>query len=274
MIKFLDKAIPFNSSYKNQLLIALVLGCILALIMIFLGPFDTDRFESSYKYPILAGFGVLLSLFYLIHSRLETWWYRHLNTRWTIKHEMAAFISFVITVSIPIHFYNQVFLNDFFIQDYGVNEYIEHGLWFFRSSIIPIMLVMLPFFIYFRNKFGKLHVPESLKEIELVGANRGERIKIQKHKLLFVKSSENYVEIFYEEDNSVQHTIFRNTLTAINEQVPFLRHCHRSYLVNTSSIKQIKGNSQNAKINFGYDLEIPLSNTYYKNVKSSLLVQP
>ncbi|MEM8507342.1 MAG: LytTR family DNA-binding domain-containing protein [Bacteroidota bacterium] len=274
MVKFLNKAIPFNVSFKNQLVIALILGCLLALIMIFLGPFNTYGFQSSNKHLILGGFGVVLSIFYLVNSRVETWWYHHLNTRWTVKHEIVAFLFLVIITSIPIHFYNQVFLNDLFGRDDGANAYVRHGLWFFRSSMIPIMLMLLPFFIYFRNTLGTLIAPESLDQIQLFGANKGESIKIQKHKLLFVKSSENYVEIFYEKDKSVQHAIFRNTLTAINEQAPFLRYCHRSYLVNTSCIKQITGNSQNAKIEFHHDLEIPLSNTYYKNLKSALLVQP
>lgn len=270
--KILNKRIPFNTGLKNQLIIALVLGSLLALIMIFLGPFDTDRFQSSYKYLILAGFGVLLSLSYLVNSRFETWWYHNQNRNWTTKHEIVAFISLVIIASIPIHFYNQIFLNDFFSQDYGANDYFKHGLWFFRSSMIPIMLVLLPFFIYFRNRFGQLDTPDSLKEIELFGTNKGERLKIQKHKLLFVKSLENYVEIFYEKDNSVRQITFRNTLTAINEQAPFLSPCHRSYLVNATRIKQIKGNSQNAKIEFHHDLAIPLSTTHYKKIKASLPV--
>ncbi|MEM1002193.1 MAG: LytTR family transcriptional regulator DNA-binding domain-containing protein, partial [Bacteroidota bacterium] len=78
--------------------------------------------------------------------------------------------------------------------------------------------------------------------------------------------------IFFEEDGNIKQTIFRNTLGAINEQASFLMYCHRSYLVNISNIKRIKGNSQNAKITFEYDLEIPLSNTHYKNVKTALSV--
>ncbi|MEM9076956.1 MAG: LytTR family DNA-binding domain-containing protein [Bacteroidota bacterium] len=273
MIKFLNKTIPFNFSFKNQLVIAIVLGCLLALVMIFLGPFDTDRFQSSYKYLILGGFGVFLSVFYLVNSRFETWWYHYQNRNWTIKYEIVTFISLVVIASIPIHFYNQIFLNDFFGQDYGASDYFRHGLWFFRTSMIPIMLALLPFFIYFRNKFGHVETPEALKEIELFGTNKGERLKIQRHKLLFVKSLENYVEIFYEKDQSVQQNTFRNTLTAVAEQAPFLSHCHRSYLVNVSSIKRIKGNSQNAKIEFHYgDMMIPLSATHYKNIKSSISV--
>ncbi|NAS12997.1 LytTR family transcriptional regulator DNA-binding domain-containing protein [Poritiphilus flavus] len=73
---------------------------------------------------------------------------------------------------------------------------------------------------------------------------------IEKQESLFVKSSENYVEIFYEKEHDIQHETFRNTLGEISRQAAFLRQCHRSYLVNISNIKMVKGNSQNAKIEF------------------------
>ncbi|NAS13008.1 LytTR family DNA-binding domain-containing protein [Poritiphilus flavus] len=275
MISFLHKQISFNSRFKNQLAIALILGGILALIMIFLGPFDTDRFQSNYKNLILGGFGVLFSIFYVINARLESWWYTANHKKWTIKNEVIAFLTLMLISSIPIHFYNQVFLNEFFNQDYRTNQYLQHGLWFIRTSIIPIMLILLPFYIYFRSRFGELISPRSLNEIELSGINKGEKLLIQNEELLFVKSSENYVEIFYEKGSQVKHETFRNTLSEINRQAAFLKRCHRSYLVNISNIKRVKGNSQNAKIEFHqHGLDIPLSNTYYKSIKSSLAIHP
>ena len=173
--------------------------------------------------------------------------------------------------SIPIHFYNQVFLNDFFNYEYHGIEYLKHGLWFFQHSIVPVVLILLPFYLYFRNKFGVLIGPESLDEIEFCGINKGEKISIQKEVILFVKASENYVKIFYTEDKAIQQKTFRNTLTAISKQAPFLYKSHRSYLVNISAIKTVIGNSQNAKIQFHHDdLDIPLSKSYYKTIKLAL----
>lgn len=275
MLKFLFKQIPYNYKFEKQVVIAIVLGIFLAFIMVFLRPFDTDRFESDHKHLILAGFGILFSIFYLISAKAENLWYSSENKRWTIKHEIVSFTSLIFISSIPIHFYNQVFLNDFFNYEYEKYEYIKHGLWFFRHSIVPVMLILLPFYVYFRNKFGKLLTNESLSEIEFRGKNKGEKILVQRDAVLFVKASENYIEILYRKDNTIQHETFRNTLTAINRQAPFLCRCHRSYLVNISTIKSVKGNSQNAKIEFhNNNLDIPLSNSYYKTIKSTLSFQP
>lgn len=271
MLKFLSRPIPFCQSFKKQVGIALILGVVLAFIMVFLRPFDTYGFESDHSYLILAGFGLLYSLLYLLHTKVENAWYAHENKRWTVKHEAVSFIFLVLVSSIPIHFYNQVFLNNLFARQFSGYEYLQHGLWFFTHALLPVMLMLLPFYIYFRSKFGLLVTSKQLNEIEFYGLNKGERIQLQKETVLFVKSSENYVEIFYEKDNGIQRKTFRNTLAAVKEQAPFLKQCHRSYLVNLVAIKHIKGNSQNAKIEFHKSgLEAPLSKTHYKTIKLSL----
>ncbi len=271
LLEFLGKQIPYNYSFKKQFLTGALLGGLVVFIMIFLQPFGTDRFESNHKYLIFFGFGLLLLLEYLFWTRIENLWYNYKEKRWSVKTEIVSFVTFIFISSLPIHFYNQVFLNDFFNYQYSVYEYIKHGLWFFQHSIIPVMLILLPFYIYFRNRFGELITPESLSKIEFCGINKGEKITIQKEAILFIKASENYVKIFYSKDNTIQHKTFRNTLKAISEQAPFLYKSHRSYLVNISTIKAIKGNSQNAIIEFHLDdLNIPLSKSYYKTVKFAL----
>lgn len=179
----------------------------------------------------------------------------------------------MLIATIPIHLYNQIFLNDLFDQKFDGYEYLKHGFWFFQHSIVPVVLILLPFYLYFRNKFGELITPESLSEVEFYGLNKGEKIILQKEVILYVQASENYVKLFFIKNNTVHHEIFRNTLTAIKKQAPFLSKSHRSYLVNISAIKTVIGNSQNAKIQFHLDgLDIPLSKSYYHSIKSSLTI--
>ena len=231
MLEFLSKQIPYNSSFRKQFLIGVFLGGLVIFIMIFLEPFDTNRFESNYKYLIFSGFGLLFLMSYFFFARMENFWYNYKNKKWKIKSEIVSFVTFVFISSIPIHFYNQVFLNDFFDYKYHGYEYIKHGLWFFLHSITPVMLIVLSFYVYFRNKFGELITSESLNKVEFCGINKGEKIILQKEVIIFIKASENYVEIFYTKNNTIQHKTFRNTLSAINKQAPFLHKSHRSYLV-------------------------------------------
>lgn len=271
MKEFLSKKIPFSHGFKNQSLIAVLLGCILASIMIFLKPFDTDEFDSEFRNLILGGFGFLFSLIYLINGRLESRWYLYRENVWTIKDEVFSFIFLILISSIPIHGYNQFFLNDFFNHDLGFETYVEHGYWFLGNSLIPIMIFIFPFYLYFRNKIGRQQSIESGDKITFTGLNREEKIVLLKSEVLFVKSSENYVEIFYRKEGSLVHLTFRNTLREINKQAPFLKRCHRSYLVNLSKVKDVSGNSHNASLEFNFGkISVPLSYKYYKQINSIL----
>ncbi|TLF45293.1 LytR/AlgR family response regulator transcription factor [Maribacter aurantiacus] len=271
MIKILNKQLYFSSKLKSQIGIAIILGFILALVMVLLKPFDTNGFDHSHKNLILSGFGLLFSIFYLISSRLENLWYKKKNKNWTLKYEIFAFVFLVILLFVPVHFYNQIFLNNILNREFHIYEYVGHGIWFLYQSMIPIMIIILPFYIYLRNRFGELISEEDLDRIEFSGINKGEKELIRRDEILYVQASENYVDIFYNKENDVCHLTFRNTLKAIKNQAPFLRRCHRSYLVNLSKIKRIQGNSQNAELVFhNSELRIPLSYTYYKSVKISL----
>ena len=257
------------------MLVGAILGGIVTFIMIFLQPFGTYSYESNHKYLIFLGFGLVIFIMYLLWARIENLWYDSKSKKWEIRYEIVSFLLFILISSIPIHFYNQVFLNDFFSSKFDGYEYLKHGLWFFQHSIVPIMLILFPFYIYLRNRFGELITPDSLNAIDIFGINKDEKLTIQKEALLFVKASENYVNIYFTKNNIVQYKTFRNTLSAIHTQAPFLQKSHRSYLVNVSSIKKINGNSQNAKIAFHSDgLDIPLSKSYYKNIKSTLATRP
>ncbi len=130
--------------------------------------------------------------------------------------------------------------------------------------------VFLPVMVYLRQKFGELVIPLPKNAIILTGENKNEILKLEKEALLFVRAVENYVEIcFIDKNKKVISKTFRQTLSNICEQAPFLEKCHRSYLVNITAIKEISGNSQGAKISFQTgEKEIPLSKTYYKHIKN------
>lgn len=118
MLEYLATQIPYNYNINQQLLTAALLGGLVVFIMIFLQPFGTYSFESNYKYLIFAGFGLLLFMVYMVCARIENLWYNHKNKQWSVKTEIISFVIFILVSSILIHFYNQVFLNDYFNYDY------------------------------------------------------------------------------------------------------------------------------------------------------------
>ncbi len=73
-------------------------------------------------------------------------------------------------------------------------------------------------------------------------------LTIQLEQLYYISSSDNYIDIFYKnEDGILSRILIRNTLKWIEEQyenVPLLFRCHKGYIVNCEKVKAIKGNAK------------------------------
>ncbi|WP_412984681.1 LytTR family DNA-binding domain-containing protein [Pontimicrobium sp. IMCC45349] len=262
---FLNKQIPFIASLKDKLLVGFILGCILAFIIIFLQPFDTNNYESNYKNLILSGFGILFFSTFFIQSSLENILYNSSNKIWTVGNEIISTIIFFTISGTIIYLYNHRFING---ESYSIKTYFLY----LQHIVLVFIPIFSPLVVFLRNKFGELIIPLPKNTVIITGENKNETLKLNRKDLLYIKAVENYIDIFFVSDNNtVTSKTFRQTLLKTNQQLPFLVKCHRSYLLNMENVKEVKGNSQNAKICFkDFENTIPLSKTYYTKIKSSL----
>lgn len=262
----LKKQIHFTASGRRQVLIGFILCVYLCFIVIVLQPFDTSQFDAEYKKLLLSGYGIFTGIVFVIHSRFEKIWYFRLNRVWSVNHEIISVLLFCFFIGTVLYMYNRTIVNNF--KDYTLATY-----WRFLSITVLCMIpVFVPPMVYLRQKLGERIIPPAKNSMVLIGENKNEVLRMKKDELLFIKAVENYVEIcFMDKSKKVISVTFRQTLSNVFEQLPFLEKCHRSYLVNTSTIKEIIGNSQGAKIAFVVgEKEIPLSKTYYKEIKALL----
>lgn len=260
---FLRKQIHFVTSTKRKILIGLILCIYLDFIVIFLKPFDTSQFVAEYKLLLLSGYGIGAFVVYTIQGKLENVLYFRLGKRWMIHHELFFTLLFCFFSGTVLYLYNRTIVNnglDYTLLTYGR---------FLSITVLCMIPVFVPPMVYLRQKFGELIIPPPENSILLTGENKNEILQLERQELLFIRAIENYVEIcFIDKNNKVISKTFRQTLSNICGQVPFLEKCHRSYLVNVNRIKEISGNSQAAKISFGFsEKEIPLSKTYFKQIK-------
>ncbi|MBN8859036.1 MAG: LytTR family transcriptional regulator DNA-binding domain-containing protein [Sphingobacteriales bacterium] len=89
----------------------------------------------------------------------------------------------------------------------------------------------------------------------LTGENQNDRLEIPHKRLLAVQALDNYVNVFWEQDNKLQSTMLRNTLTNISEQlvgISCMYRCHRGWLVNTQRVVQVEGNAQGLKLSVDF----------------------
>lgn len=259
---FLKKQIHFVASTKRKLLIGLILCAFLDFIIIVLEPFDTDQFEADHRFLLLSGYGIFVCIVFFIQSCIENQWYSKTGKVWLASHELFSTVIFCLVSGNVLYLYNILIVN---LASCSIGSYL-HFLCITVAGMVP---VFVPSMLYLRQKFGERIVPSFANSIQLTGENKNETLHLEKEDLLYVKAVENYIEICYvDHSKSVRSKTFRQTLSKVCEQLPFLEKCHRSYLVNTKAIAFISGNSQSARISFSVgEKEIPLSKTYYKHIK-------
>ncbi len=244
------------------MLAGLILGLFLSFIIIILEPFNTHQFRSNNRLLLLSGFGILMSSVFIVQNCFENLLYFKLKKVWRVYHEIVSTIVFFLFSGSIIFLYNSIVVNN-------ISYTLPNHLLYLRTTVIAMIPILAPLILFLRQKFGERILPPPINSIVLIGENKNEVLELKKDELLFVKAVENYVEItFLNGSKNVVSLTFRQTLSNVSQQAPFLEKCHRSYLVNTTTIREVKGNSQSAKISFVHgNEEIPLSKTYYKQVK-------
>ena len=89
-----------------------------------------------------------------------------------------------------------------------------------------------------------------------------------------IKSADNYVEIFYKENEKIQQKLIRNTLKNIENQLKkysyFIR-CHRSCIINKIYVHDFTHNYSGYRLKLsGYNEDIPVSRQYLNTVKDAI----
>ncbi len=104
--------------------------------------------------------------------------------------------------------------------------------------------------------------------------NKSEIVKLQVDNLIMIKSADNYVEIFYKENEKIQQKLIRNTLKNIDNQLKkyseFIR-CHRSCIINKKYVHDFSHNYTGYRLKLsGYNEDVPVSRQYLNSVKEAI----
>ncbi len=100
--------------------------------------------------------------------------------------------------------------------------------------------------------------------IKITGRNLNEVLELPVNCFVFAKADDNYVTINYLDKEVLTKVFFRIPLSELEQQLNSfgaIRRCHRSYLINTMLIKEIRGNSKKsfARLNIASAPEVPFS---------------
>ena len=155
------------------------------------------------------------------------------------------------------------------------NSYVKTAL----IVVIPYVMCYI-YFIWHENARELKELRKQIAEDETmlqkayihIADEKGDvRLSIRREHLVIVESADNYVCVYYLNNQSVKKMMIRNTLHRVAEQLEGTNivRCHRSYVVNFSLVVALRREKEGVFVELGIEgvPNVPISRTYGENVR-------
>ena len=259
----MKKKYTFHKNIQNHFWIALGLSIWVFVFLYFSEPFDIYRFSASEKLTLLPIYGLIEGLCYVVPLVYQ---YRITKRQkfWYFKNE-GIYLVLVVCIGTLINylFYKYAVV----LGEEGVYSYFEYT----KLVYLPGLTIILPFVIITRFIIGKFSERIQLEDqITIKGQGQYDFIQLDFHELLFVQSSDNYVEVYFFKGETIEKKLVRSAISEIEKSFPELIKTHRSFLINPIHFKQYHIENKKLFVDIGYTTHIPVSRGLQGDVKSKL----
>ncbi len=281
--------------YKRSNQITMIIFVpIFALFFIALySPFDFDRIDSDAHFlswlnvsrellvQLITIFLILIGMAVAAISR----WLMALYTR----NRQISYVHYITWIACEILVMTLMFTIVALFTD--TNKGI---ITLFKNSLIKTFLMLLiPYtlcYIYFiwQERVAQLRMlRERIAEDETalqaayvqIFDEKGEmRLSVRREHLLLIESADNYICVWYTNNNAPKKVLVRNTLKQVAEQLAstHIQRCHRSYLVNLDHVKVLRREKEGIFVELGIVgvPDVPISKTYSDSIQKWLMTSP
>lgn len=213
--------------------------------------------------------------------------------RWTVGRQLLW--SFAITAVVGLA--NVLFAARFGIVGWSLESILRMEFYTLAVGIFPVGISVLLKEARLKRRYERQseEINSELEEhritekessainaddalITLSSENLSEHLSLKARDLLYVRSADNYVEIYYKSEHQIVKKLLRSSLKVVTEALrmheQFFR-CHKSYFVNLHKVERVSGNAQGYKLHmFGTTVKIPVSRQYNDVIKRRLTDTP
>ena len=278
--------------YKRSNQITMIIFVpIFALFFIALySPFDFDRIDSDAHF--LSWLNVsrellvqLITIFLILIGMAVAAISRWLMALYTRKRQIS-YVHYITWIACEILVMTLMFTIVALFTD--TNKGI---ITLFKNSLIKTFLILLiPYtlcYIYFiwQERVAQLRMlRERIAEDETalqaayvqIFDEKGEmRLSVRREHLLLIESADNYICVWYTNNNAPKKVLVRNTLKQVAEQLAstHIQRCHRSYLVNLDHVKVLRREKEGIFVELGIVgvPDVPISKTYSDSIQKWLM---
>ena len=239
-----------NISIQHNLIVGLLIALWIFAFAFIIKPFDDGTLNFRSWLLISLGFSLLAFFFYSILAVLQKIIYKKIS-KWNLGLETISILFFFIIYLLGIYtFYKSPILKG------GYNFAA-----FFSVIFIKVALILAPVIILARRYLIKL-IPVKDDVLTFIGENKLDILKIKKADLVCISNAQNYVEIFYLENEKLHSKLIRTSLKKVQDDFAFLLQIHRSHLINPMHFKSWRNSSTIILT----QIELPVSKNYKEAV--------
>jgi hypothetical protein len=265
---------PHLSDLNYQLKAVAWLSLALFLFYLFFQPFNIESADFNLRLYYYAGFGLICFLFSTLSVLILPVLFKSRIILWKESNVFDYILSLSIWlfVSTATCFYN-------------------YFLWEISLSLdIVLKIILISLFpglaFYILNHYRKLKlslnkVPQEsesseieIRKVVFMQSGNPEKMEFDPDEIMFLHSSNNYVEVHFVSGSEFKKELLRTTLKQISSTLdayPEFIICHRTFIVNLNFVEKITGPPQSKKLVIkGSPDEIPISRQYLVTVKSAV----
>lgn len=279
---------PFylDLSAKTYLRRAAWIGLFVFLFLWIFRPFGLNELPEGIL-PVTLGFGfisffitaVLGFFISLILSKKN-------SENWTAGKEMLVYLIHLFCIGMG----NVLFANSIGMANLSFPGILTYQFFTLAVGVFPVGIIVFIKETYLNNRYqnkariintqlekkpDRDHEEKKEEPLKLSSVNVHEELTLHPDELLYVKASDNYVEVISIQGNTTRKSLLRNTLKNIDNDLKghdiFFR-CHKSYLVNLNYVNHLSGNAQGYKLHLrNTTAKIPVSRQYNETIKARLI---
>ncbi len=277
----MNKTIPYYLTSKKSITKFLVFTTLFSMVFINIyKPFGSEYWKdfSQTEFFLVSGIVVLSGVSILVISRIIMYF--------SVKCSPITYWQYFTWIVVEIAFVALIYS---FISKFGYrlpNDFIEL---FYSAFLYTALVLFLPYsvtWLYFALQDAEKVIKQITSEENFIdlGVEKNEkndllhfkddkghlRFSVSIQNLLFIESSDNYLEINYLNKGKVTRFMLRNSMKVMEERLGSrsLMRCHRSYMINIEKIKVLRKDKEG--LFMVLDIEdvpdIPVSKSYTEKI--------
>lgn len=303
MFTFLSKPYPFDTSLRRRIIVSFLVSFFVFLFLTLFQPFGLNSYTAGPIVFLTLGYGLVsFGVMFLINLLIIYGFPNYFNEEsWTTAKEILWFTIMIGLIGIANTLYTvQMNLGQFELSWKAILIYegytLAVGVFPIAISIIVNQARLNAAFVRNSSEINlaleqeQLLPPEREKAplqdtpkntsvtFRIVAENGKDYFETDLAQVLFIKSADNYVEVFYLENRHTRCELIRTTLKKCEEllkEYPSFFRCHKSYLVDLTKVKHVSGNAQGYKLHLAdTDEVVPVSRAHNELIRKRLASRP